>query len=173
MMKKELKYLKLEKYPNGWAFNDPPQWEFLDYKLEKALDAERDEDFEKAQEIYLEIIDSCPEYLPALNNLGLLFKQDGDLDAAIATLDDAVTIGLACLPEEFEPGKDLIPWHYEDNRPFLLAYENLGVCYLEKALEAFEHILELNPGYRGIAKKVEELRKSCGYPPLPKKDEEG
>ncbi|MDT4896405.1 MAG: hypothetical protein QOH25_1482 [Acidobacteriota bacterium] len=98
---KKPQYLKLEEqHPHSWAFNRPPQWEFLGYKLERALDAERESDEEKAARIYLELIESCPEYIPALNNMGLVFKKRGDLDAAIATLEEAVEIGLACLPDE-------------------------------------------------------------------------
>lgn len=120
------------------------------------------------------MVESCPEYLKALNNLGLLFRdEDDDLDAAITTFEDAVMTGLTCLPEEFEQGKDLIPWYFDDNRPFLLAYENLGMCYLLQALEAFEHLLELNPGYRGIEDTVDQLRKLCGFEPPPNHDEQG
>src|SRR5947209_19923933 len=142
-------HLKLERVrPNEWAFNRPLQWEFFGHKLERALDAERVGDCDGAARIYLELIEACPEYLPALNNLGLLYKQQGDLDKAIPLLEAAVVIGLACIPDEFEPGADLIPWHWEDNRDFLRAYENLGGCRIEQALDGFEHLLELNPGYR-------------------------
>jgi tetratricopeptide (TPR) repeat protein len=159
MPKRKPQLLKLEaRHTREWEFNRPEQWEFYGYKLEKAMDAEREGDKEKATQIYLELIESCPEYLPALNNLGLLFKAQGDLDAATATLEEAVEIGLACLPEEFEAGKDLLPWHWENNRPFLLAYENLATCYVQKSLDALEHLVELNPGYRGIADKIAKLR---------------
>jgi len=157
-------YLKLENVcPNEWAFNRPPQWEFFDYKLEKALEAERAGDEEGAIRIYLELLSACPEYLPALNNVGLLYQRQGKLDKAIPMLVMAVVLGLACVPDEFEPGKDMIPWHWEDNRAFLRAYENLGSCHLKQALDAFEHLLELNPGYRGVGDLVSQLRKICGF----------
>jgi tetratricopeptide (TPR) repeat protein len=157
------KYLKLERQDaHSWAFNRPSQWEFLDHKLERALAAERNGDKEEAIRIYLELVEACPEYISALNNLGLLFREQDDLDGAITTLEEAVEIGLACLPDEFEAGTDTIPWYWEDNRPFLLAYENLGSCYLEQALDAYEHLLELNPHSRGIAELVAKLREICG-----------
>ena len=108
------------------------------------------------------MLEACPEYLPALNNLGLLLISQGDVVGAIATFAGAVDIGLACLPEEFTAGEDLISWHWEDNRPFLLAYENLGRCYLEQARDTFNHLLELNPGYRGVADLLARLNELCG-----------
>jgi tetratricopeptide (TPR) repeat protein len=110
----------------------------------------------------LGLLESCLEYLPALNNLGLLYQRQGKLDKAIPMLETVVMLGLACIPDEFEQGTDLIPWHWDDNRAFLLAYENLGNCYVEQALGAFEHLLELNPDYRGIGDLVSQLRMIYG-----------
>jgi tetratricopeptide (TPR) repeat protein len=153
------RYLKLERQgPREWAFNRPDQWEFFDKKMELAQDAERDGDEEGAIRIYLELIETCPEYLPALNNLGLLYQRQERLEKAIPLLEAAVGLGLACIPDEFEEGIDLIPWHWEDNRAFLRAYENLGSCHIGQALDYFEHLLELNPGYRGIGDLVAQLR---------------
>jgi tetratricopeptide (TPR) repeat protein len=156
-------HLRLEMQDtHSWAFNRPREWEFFDYKLDRAEVAGHEGDKDKATQICLELINSCPEYLPALNKLGLLFREAGNLDRAILIFQSAVGIGLACLPDEFELGTDLIPWHWEDNRAFLLACEYLGACYLEKSLDAFEDLLEINPGYRGIADLVGNLRKLCG-----------
>lgn len=156
-------HLKLERiHPNEWAFNCPPQWEFLGYKLERARNAEQAGDDEGAAVIYLELIESCPEYLPALNNLGLLYQRQGELDKAISILETAVAFGLACIPDEFEAGRDQIPWHWEDNRAFLLAYENLGNCRVEQAIDTFEQLRELSPDHRGISRLVSRLRKLYG-----------
>lgn len=155
-------HLKLERiHPNEWAFNCPPQWEFLGSKLERARNAEQAGDDEGAAVIYLELIESCPEYLPALNNLGLLYQRQGELDKAISILEIAVALGLACIPDEFEAGKDQIPWHWEDNRAFLLAHENLGKCHIEQSLDVFEHLLEINKGYHGVSNLVSQLRRIC------------
>lgn len=156
-------HLKLERVsPNEWAFNLPPQWEFFGYKLERARDAEQAGDEDGAARIYRELLESCPEYLPALNNLGLLYQRQGKLDEAIPTLEAAVVLGLACIPDEFEPGTDLIPWHWEENRAFLLAYENLGRCHIGQALEVFGRLLEINPHYRGVGELVSQLRMMYG-----------
>ena len=66
----------------------------------------------------------------------------------------AVEVGLACIPEEFERGTDLIPWYWEDNRAFLLACEYVGLCNLDGALETYEFLLDLSPGYRGYDESV-------------------
>jgi len=151
------------------AFNCPAQWEFLDCKLERALTAEHQGDDDKAFQIYLELIDSCAEYLPALNNLGALLRKHGEPRRAIPYLANAVAIGLACVPDDFELGKDLIPWYWEDNRAFLTAYENLGCCYLDlgdghldKALDTFSQVVTINPGYRGVTDLVRKLQALLG-----------
>jgi tetratricopeptide (TPR) repeat protein len=156
-------HLKLERQgPREWAFNRPPQWEFFDKKLEQAQDAEREGDEEGAARIYLEVIRSCPEYLPALCNLDLLYRREGFLDKAVAVLEAAVGLGLACLPDNFEAGTDLIPWHWEDNRAFLLAFEHLGSCRIGQAFDCFEHLMELSPGSRGVGNLVSQLRATYG-----------
>ncbi len=143
-------YLKLEQqFENEWAFNRPAEWEFFDRRLEKAEAFEREDSIEKAIEVCSEIIKSCPEYLPALNKLGLLFRNQGELDKAIPLFLTASKVGLDCIPEGFERGTDLIPWHYEENRSFLLACEYVGLCNLDEALESYEFLLDISPGYRG------------------------
>lgn len=164
------KLLLLERWDlHSWAFNCPAQWEFLDCKLERGLTAEYEGDDDKAFEIYFELIDSCPEYLPALNNIGALLRIHGVPQVAIPFLRNAVAIGLACVPDEFEFGKDLIPWDWEDNRAFLRAYLNLGGCYLDLgdghlnyALDTFRQVLTINPGYHGVADLVSQLQVLVG-----------
>jgi tetratricopeptide (TPR) repeat protein len=164
MEKPKLQYLRLEEQrPNDWAFNRPPEWEFFDRRLDRAEDAERGGEIDKAIQICREIVDACPEYLPAVNKLGLLLREHNSLDVAIETFEGAVGIGVACLPDEFESGKDLIPWYWEDNRAFLLACEHLAVTHLHKAIDVFEYSLEINPGYHGIAELVTKLRAMCGF----------
>jgi tetratricopeptide (TPR) repeat protein len=164
MEKPQPQYLKLEEErPNDWAFNRPSEWEFFDRRLDRAENAEREGDIVEAMKICREIVESCPEYLPAVNKLGLLFKEQDDLDAAIEIFEGAVGVGVACLPEGFEFGKDRIPWYWEDNRAFLLACEHLAMTHLEKALNLFEYSLDINPGYHGIAELVSKLRCMCGF----------
>jgi len=154
------KYLKLEQQsPNDWAFNRPPEWEFFDRRLEKAEVFEREGNVEEAAKVCFEITKSCPEYLPAINKLGLMFRDQGDLDSAISFFERSVAIGLACLPDEFESGIDLITTYWQDNRAFLWARENLGLCCLEKALDSYESLSELNPNhdYKAISRLHELL----------------
>lgn len=155
-------YLFLEEQsPHDWAFNRPAQWDFLDRKLERAELLEQEGETAKAIQACLEIVNSCPEYLPAVNKLGLLYRQHGTLDAAIDVFESAVGVGVACLPEEFQAGVDLIPWYWQDNRAWLLAIEYLAACHLESALNFYEYALKVNPGYRSIDKLVEQLHDLC------------
>lgn len=149
------KYLKLVQWqPNEWVFNRPPEWEFFDRRLDKAEAFEREGNIAKAIEVCSEIIKSCPEYLPALNKLGLLYRDQDELHKAIPMFLQAVKAGMACIPKEFDRGTDLITWHWEDNRAFLLACEYVGLCNLEEALESYEFLLDVSPGYRGFDESV-------------------
>lgn len=155
-------YLRLEEvYRHNWTFNRPAQWEFFDRKLERAESLDDAGEPEKAIQACLEIIETCAEYLPAVNKLGLLYRQQGGLDAAINVFESAVGVGVACLPETFQPGVDLIPWDWPDNRAFLLACEYLASCHLESALNFFEYSLKINPDYGAIDKLVDQLRDIC------------
>lgn len=155
------KYLKLEQqYPNDWAFNRPPEWEFLDRRLEKAEAFQHEDNYEEAIKVCFEIIDSCSEYLPAINMLGLLYLDQGDLNNAILMFDSSVAIGRACLPDDFKPGIDLIPSYWEDNRAFLYAHDNLGLCCLHKSLLAYETVKELNPNHE--CETISKLREVLG-----------
>jgi len=161
-MMENIKYLRLEEqYPHDWAFNRPDQWEFFDRKLERAELLEQEGEPEKAIQACLEIIEACPEYLPAVNKLGILYRDQGGLETAINVFESAVGVGLACLPQNFQPDVDLIPWHWQDNRAFLLAIEHLAACHLESALNFYEYALKVNPGYRSIDKLVEQLHDIC------------
>jgi tetratricopeptide (TPR) repeat protein len=90
-----------------------------------------------------------------------LYRQRGGLDAAISVFESAVGVGVACLPEKFQAGVDLIAWYWEDNWAFLLACEYLAACHLESALNFYEYSLKVNPDYRAIDKLVEQLREVC------------
>ena len=149
------KYLRLEQqYPHEWAFNRPKEWEFFDRKLDRVEAIERGGNDDKALEECLDIIKSCPEYIPAINKAGLLLREQGHLDKAMPMFLKAVGVGMACFPKGFERGTDLIPWHWEDNQAFLLACEYVGLCHLDDALESYEFLLDVSPGYRGYDELV-------------------
>jgi|ERR1041384_7191981 hypothetical protein len=157
------KLLRLEEQrPHEWAFNRPEEWDFLDRRLEKAEEAERRGAVEQAKHICTEIIASCPEYLPAINNLALLLRTEGELDHALELFEGAVGLGVSCLPKEFVPGTDRLPWYWEDNRAFIIACEQLGVTHLMKGLEAFEYLLDVRCGYAGIEELAIGVRHICG-----------
>lgn len=159
MDKPKLEFLKIEKQaPHDWALNYPEQWEFLGHKFDKAEAALENGDRDEAKLVCAEILGMCPEYLPAINRLGLLLREEGHIDGAIQMFQSAVGMGLATLPDDFEIGTDRMPWYWEDNRAFLLAGEHLAISYLMKALDSLELSLNLNPGYHGIADMVAKIR---------------
>src|SRR4051794_24216322 len=116
MLKTKNKLLKLERLPNNeWAFNRPQEWEFFGAKLEKAEVADRAGDIEEAFRICKEIIETCPEYLPARNMLGIFLRDEGDTKGALLHFESATEMGLNSFPEEFNFETDQVPWHWPDN----------------------------------------------------------
>jgi tetratricopeptide (TPR) repeat protein len=153
------RYLRLEKQgEHDWAFNRPLAWDFFNRQFERAEAVELEGDKDRSIQMCLDIVENCPEYLPALNKLGLLLREKGDLDASIAAFESARSVGLACVPNDFEMGIDSIPWYWVDNRAFLLACEYLGLSYVEQGLIIFEELTHTNPGSRGSADLVSSLR---------------
>lgn len=117
-------------------------------------DALRAEDLQKAHEVFSEIIEQSPDYLPAYAELGCLSNDLGDYDQAIIFWGVAVELGVACIPKEFLWEQDKIPWHFPDNRPFLSALENLGRAQLRQALGSFRYFAKLTSGHHQTSEIV-------------------
>ena len=135
----------------AWTFEYPRlEWEILesfhdaigDWQMGNAVSAE---------ETFRQLIDDYPEFIDVHHYLALLLSETGRDEEAFQIWQEVVALGLACLPVEFEMGRDTLPWLILENRPFLRAYHALGLEYLkrgkvEEALEIFDNMLAMNPG---------------------------
>jgi tetratricopeptide (TPR) repeat protein len=133
-----------------WMFEYPRlSWEILE-EFHEAIDAWRVGEFASAEEVYRQLIADYPEFIDACHHLALLLSDTGREAEAFQMWQETVAIGLDCLPEQFEIGRDLLPWYFLENRPFLRAYHGLGLEYLERgeideALEISNNMLAMNP----------------------------
>jgi len=145
---------------NWWEFEYPRLgWDVYD-EFEDAIDTWEVGLVEIAEKGFRKLIREFPEFIDAHHHLALLLDEEGREREAFQIWRDAVALGLSCLPEEFAMGRDLLPWGCLDNRPFLRAYQALGLEYLERgavadALGVFQNILAVNPndnqGVRALA----------------------
>jgi len=134
-----------------WRFEYPRLcWDVME-EFHEALEYWRVGGVTVAEEMYQDLLDDYPEFIDVHHHLALLLSVTGRGEEAFRLWQGVVAMGLRCLPEEFEMGRDLLPWPILENRPFLRAYHGLGLEYLErgeteKALEMFSNILAMNPG---------------------------
>ena len=134
-----------------WTFEYPRlSWDVME-AFHEALEHWRVGDLTTAEAMYRALVDEYPEFIDVHHHLALVLDVTGRGEQAFPLWQAVVDLGLSCLPQEFEMGRDLLPWLILENRPFLRAYHGLGLEYLErgeteKALGIFENILALNPG---------------------------
>ena len=93
-----------------------------------AIQNHQNNNLQDAQNYYQKVLKIDPNYTPAHNNLGAIFKQLGELEKAKKCFEKAIEI----------------------NSNYADAYNNLGVLFkelgeLEKAKECFEKTIEINP----------------------------
>jgi tetratricopeptide (TPR) repeat protein len=120
-------------------------------EFHEALEYWRVGDVAVVEDMYQDLIDEYPEFIDVHHHLALLLSETERGEEAFQLWQEIVAMGLSCLPEEFEMGRDLLPWVIIENRPFLRAYHGLGLEYLargkvEKAFAMFSNILAMNPG---------------------------
>lgn len=143
--------LKLEEvYPNEWVFKYPESTFQLDDKMYEGVDLMGEGEANKAVKIFRSVIKEFPEHIDAHHHLAMVLANLGRKEESLQLWEKAVDIGMQCFPENFTIGKALLEWGQIENRPFLRAYDGLGLAYLakgeiEKARPIFDDLLALNP----------------------------
>jgi tetratricopeptide (TPR) repeat protein len=97
------------------------------------------------------LVRDYPEFIDGFHCLAMFYSDRSPGDTAAHDLwSHAVDIGLSCLPEEFQMGRDHLPWTVLENRPFLSACHGIGLeLYrhgrLEEAIGFFSDIFLFDP----------------------------
>lgn len=156
--------LKLEKVgEREYRFVYPRFVSEFDDLIYDASDLIDVEEFVEAKSILHGIIDAFPEHIEAHHYLALCLDYQGEEHVAFHLWRKAVEIGMRYFPTNEAASKMQLSWEWLENRPFLEAYESLGMAYYnqdktQKAIEIFNHLLALNPadhqGIRGRAIKA-------------------
>ena len=127
-----------------------------------ALQNQKEKNFFKAKKLYLEILDSNPNFLEANNNLGLLFELDKEYDKARECYEKILKINPKILSAQFNLGlvfqkmgenkkaKDCYKKAIKLNPKLVNVQYNLGLVYQkmgenEKAKKCYKKAIELNP----------------------------
>ncbi len=134
----------------------------LDDLMFDAIDLLEIENYVAAKDILHSIIDKFPEHIDARHHLAICLQEQGELQVAFDVLKEAVEIGMNCLPKSLALDEIVLDWGWLENRPFLRAYEALGIELYEQekqkeAIQVFNNLLNLNPsdnqGVRALAIK--------------------
>ena len=143
--------LKVEEVAeHEWEFIYPPKYRQLMDKFDGGVELWQTGHARAAEKIYKEIIAEFPGFIDVYHHLGLLYEESGRDKLAFENWLKGYQIGNACFPHNFTPGKDLLPWAFLENRPFLRCTHAFGLCFfdggnLAKAMELFEFIISANP----------------------------
>jgi hypothetical protein len=112
----------------------------------EAVDVQQAGDWRKADRMLMDLLAIDLRCLDAHAHLGN-FTFPRDPDTAIRHYDIGVKIGELSLGKDF---KDLLPWGYINNRPFLRCLHGYGLCLwrlgrVREAEKVFTRMLWLNP----------------------------
>mgnify|MGYP001041662975 CR=1 FL=1 len=143
-----------------WVFKFPRLTLEITEEFHEAIELWEEDDLGRAEQRYRQLLRDYPEFIDVYHHLAMLLDETGRYREAYNMWQQAVDLGLSAFPKSFSIGRDLLPWYFLDNRPFLRAYHGLGYDFLERgeiesALSIFTNILALNPsdnqGIRGLA----------------------
>jgi len=163
--------LKVEQIgEHEWRFVYPPKYRQLMDKFDEGIELWETGHARAAEKIYKEIIAEFPGFIDVYHQLAILYEESGRDQLAFENWLRGYQVGKQAFPHNFTPGKDLLPWAFLENRPFLRCTHAFGLCFfdggnLAKAMELFEFIISANPNdNQGIrALLVEGYLKTGNY----------
>ena len=136
--------------PHDWSFTEFRRSQDAEEAFEVALDMLDPGGYELAEAAFKNIILENLEDIEAYHHLAILYgSTNRDLEAYLCC-KEAVNVGLNALPEKFDWKKAQLNWYVHENRPFLRAYQALGLWYermgkSEQAIEIYSRMLSVCP----------------------------
>ena len=133
-----------------WTFKYPRITARVLDRFDQAVEMMENVQIVKAESEFRQMLVDFPEFIDAYHHLAMVMENTKRVGDAFATWEYAVDIGLRYFPRAFVIGRDLLPWYYLDNRPFLRAYHGYSLHLLEysflgQALKNFTEILAMDP----------------------------
>lgn len=152
--------LVIEQGDHEWEFDYRRiDWDTLEI-FHHAIDLWHAGDISVAEQQYRQLISDYPEFIDVHHHLALLLGETGREEEAFEIWQEIVAFGLSCFPADFSIDQDILLWGMIENRPFLRAYQGLGLELLgrgrvDEALAIFSNMLAMNPndnqGVRALA----------------------
>ena len=147
--------------------------------FEQALRNHQNNNIQEAQNYYHKTLIIDPNHLFALNNLGVIYKTQGELKKAEVSLKKAIKINpnyidahynlgaVFSQQESFQKAKSCYEKVIEINPNHTTAYNNLGVVLSElkdykKAKSCYENTIKLNPNHFGALNNLGAIYKNQG-----------
>lgn len=135
---------------NVWVFPDDATPSDADDAFDDALEEWRAGHTLAIEKKFLAVIKQCPNHIDALHHLALFYEDLGRDAAAYAYWQAAVGIGLRAIPEEFSWSRSKLEWGFHQNRPFMRAFDALGLWFLkhghyDDAIDIFSKLLAVCP----------------------------
>lgn len=117
---------------------------------------------EKAKEIFLHILEEAPDYYQALNKIGVIYANSGDLDKAQKYFEQALDTNKGYAPAlvnlgnifkesgDYEDAEKFYLEAIDEDPDYAIAYHNIAVIYKERNLyDAYmKYIKEYRRAYR-------------------------
>ncbi len=130
----------------------------------EALELHKKKKFEKAEKIYLKILESKPSHSDSLNNLGLIYKSNGNNDKAEKFFKKSLNFNpnneislfnlgnLYLLDENFDQAIHQYSKLIELNPNHIQAHNNLGIIYQKinkknQAIKCYQNALKLDQNF--------------------------
>ena len=164
-IKAELYDDAIEYYQEAIRLNPDAEWTAIVCHALGAIYAEIKENYEAAEATFNAGIVLDPNNVDIQLSLGDMYMAQGDLDKAIKTYCDAITVdsenflsyakaGLALWEKDYLE-ESIVAFHksIELNPDFEIAQNNLGVVYLDgigdpkSSIEYFKNAIDINPNY--------------------------
>ena len=134
-----------------WEFVYPDSYHETMDEMFDAVEMMEDGLTMKPDRVFREILREQPYHLDAAHHLAVSRLRQGDGSEALYLWEQAVDIGRRAFPLSFSIGRDMIPWLYLDNRPFLRCLYSLATLRLDmerygEGIWLLRELLLLNPG---------------------------
>jgi tetratricopeptide (TPR) repeat protein len=118
-------------------------------QVDLAIDHMNSGSFKIAERTLLRVLEVCPDHIDAWHHLSLIKNNQGKFIEAFNCANTAVSICLHLFPDDFSWKKSTILYAHFENRPFMRAYHNLGLLYLEAcqtniAMKIFRRLVSVN-----------------------------
>lgn len=136
--------------PKHWRIVYDESLQPLLERFEQACEYTDNGEYNNASLQCNQLIDAEPLFIEPYSCLALIAAWDNNEEEGKLILEKGIETVLAIFPENFFADHNKLEWGWQENRPFLNCYADLGLYYLEynfleNAQKILENILTMNP----------------------------